>query len=163
MRLIIVAAGQIKSTPEATLFDTYHDWIERRGRPIGITQLEVQELRSKKSSARAQQDRLDLSQAMDRILTEDPTTYFVLLDERGRQMTSAAFAHQLQEWCDADIKTLCFVLAGADGFDDVLRGRAQYLLSLSQMSWPHLMARALLAEQIWRAISILTNHPYHRA
>ena len=76
MRLIIVAAGQIKSTPEAALFDTYHDWIERRGRPIGITQLEVQELRSKKSSARAQQDRLDLSQAMDRILTEDPTAYF---------------------------------------------------------------------------------------
>lgn len=163
MRLVILASGQIKGSPEAALFDTYETWIKRRGRPIGITQLDHIELKGKKSGGRAADERDEIAHAMNRITDEDPQTFFVLLDERGETLSSVQFSDHMRKWCDADLKTLCFVLGAADGFDDALRSRAHFLLSLGRMSWPHLLARALLAEQIWRAISILTNHPYHRA
>jgi 23S rRNA (pseudouridine1915-N3)-methyltransferase len=77
-------------------------------------------------------------------------------------MGSAAFAGQLARWRDQAAE-LAFVIGGADGLDDSVRTRASLLLSLGPMTWPHMLVRVLLAEQLWRAHSILSGHPYHRA
>lgn len=85
----------------------------------------------------------------------------VLLDERGKQLSSKALATRLSEW-QTDGRNLCFIIGGPDGVSDVIRQRADMMLSLSQLTLPHGMARALLAEQLYRAWSLQTGHPYHR-
>src|SRR5690606_18149242 len=91
-----------------------------------------------------------------------PGALIVALDERGRALDSAGFAAQLARWRDAG-RDLAFLIGGADGLDDEVRAKAGFLLSLGPMTWPHQLARVLLAEQLWRAYSILSGHPYHRA
>ena len=86
----------------------------------------------------------------------------VLLDERGKQLNSKALATQLSEW-QTDGRNLCFIIGGPDGVSDAIRQRADMMLSLSQLTLPHGMARALLAEQLYRAWSLQTGHPYHRS
>lgn len=87
----------------------------------------------------------------------------VLLDERGGQMSSEAFARLLEKWRDSGIREARFLIGAADGHGDAARERADLLLGFGPMTWPHLMVRAMLAEQLWRATSIIANHPYHRA
>ena len=87
----------------------------------------------------------------------------ILLDERGDILSSEDFARVLGGWRDAGVRDMLFAIGGADGFSDADRQRADLLLSFGRMTWPHLMARAMLAEQLWRAASILSGHPYHRA
>ena len=84
------------------------------------------------------------------------------LDERGIGLTSAAFAARLGAWRDGGVSDLAFVVGGADGLDDSVRQRADLLLSFGVMTWPHMMVRAMLAEQLYRADRILAGHPYHR-
>jgi len=86
----------------------------------------------------------------------------VLLDEKGEQLSSMALAHKLEAWRDGGRREVRFMLGGADGFDDPARSSADLLLAFGRATWPHLLARAMLAEQLWRATSILANHPYHR-
>ncbi|MGH6930829.1 MAG: 23S rRNA (pseudouridine(1915)-N(3))-methyltransferase RlmH, partial [Dongiaceae bacterium] len=87
----------------------------------------------------------------------------VAMDERGKRLGSAAFARQLAAWRGQGIADLAFLIGGADGLSDRVRGHADLLLSLGEMTWPHLLARAMLAEQLYRAQAILAGHPYHRA
>ena len=87
----------------------------------------------------------------------------VVLDGRGQALTSAAFAARLGRWRDDGVRELCFLIGGADGHTPDVLGRANFLLSLGAMTWPHMLARVMLAEQLYRAQSILTGHPYHRA
>ena len=87
----------------------------------------------------------------------------ILLDERGEQMDSAAFAARIGRWRDDGVRELRFAIGAADGFDDKDRAGADLLIAFGRMTWPHMMARAMLAEQLWRAASILSGHPYHRA
>jgi 23S rRNA (pseudouridine1915-N3)-methyltransferase len=86
----------------------------------------------------------------------------VLLDEKGQQLSSSAFAARLGQWRDNGMRECRFLIGAADGFDDVQRAQADLLIAFGRMTWPHLLARAMLAEQLWRATSILANHPYHR-
>jgi 23S rRNA (pseudouridine1915-N3)-methyltransferase len=86
----------------------------------------------------------------------------VALDERGAALSSAAFAERLGTWRDGGIPDLAFLIGGADGLADTVRQRAGLVLSLGLMTWPHLLARGLLLEQIYRAQQILAGHPYHR-
>ncbi|MBI3453964.1 MAG: 23S rRNA (pseudouridine(1915)-N(3))-methyltransferase RlmH, partial [Rhodospirillales bacterium] len=87
----------------------------------------------------------------------------VALDAKGRTFSSEEFSSRLEQWRDSGIADLAFVIGGADGLDPTLREGAQMTLSLGAMTWPHLLVRAMLAEQIYRAVSILHGHPYHRA
>lgn len=87
----------------------------------------------------------------------------VLLDERGKQLTSEIFAAQLGRWRDDGIREVRFVIGAADGHGDGARAEADLLLAFGAATWPHMLARAMLAEQLWRATSILAGHPYHRA
>ena len=86
----------------------------------------------------------------------------VMLDETGEMLASRAFAERLGGWRDDGVREARFLIGAADGFDDAERAEADLLLSFGRATWPHLLARAMLAEQLWRATSILANHPYHR-
>jgi 23S rRNA (pseudouridine1915-N3)-methyltransferase len=86
----------------------------------------------------------------------------VLLDERGHALSSAELAGKLEAWRDGGAREVRFSLGGADGHGDKARAAADFLLSFGAATWPHLLARAMLAEQLFRATSILANHPYHR-
>jgi 23S rRNA (pseudouridine1915-N3)-methyltransferase len=87
----------------------------------------------------------------------------VLLDERGKQLTSQEFADLLGKWRDEGVREVRFLIGAADGHGETARQDADLLLGFGKMTWPHLMARAMLAEQLWRATSILAGHPYHRS
>jgi 23S rRNA (pseudouridine1915-N3)-methyltransferase len=93
----------------------------------------------------------------------DGATRTILLDERGKDLDSAAFAARIGSWRDDGVRELRFCIGAADGFDDADRAAADLLICFGRMTWPHMLARAMLAEQLWRAHSILSGHPYHRA
>ncbi len=91
-----------------------------------------------------------------------PQSKIVALDEKGRQFGSVDFARQLENWRDDGVSEVRFLIGAADGLTEEERGSADLLLSFGKATWPHMLARAMLAEQLWRASSILANHPYHR-
>lgn len=90
-------------------------------------------------------------------------TRIVLLDERGENLSSEQFAGILGRWRDEGVRETRFLIGAADGHDEAARGQADLLIAFGKTTWPHLMARAMLAEQLYRATSILAGHPYHRA
>ena len=140
MLLHIIARGRIGRSPEADLVDRY---VRRIAWPCKLTELPEQGGR------------------MPPPLPGD--TRLVLLDERGDNPSSEAFAARLGQWRDAGVREARFAIGAADGHDQAMRDGADLLLSFGAMTWPHLLARALLAEQLWRATSILAGHPYHRS
>jgi 23S rRNA (pseudouridine1915-N3)-methyltransferase len=87
----------------------------------------------------------------------------VVLDEKGKMLSSESFAAQLQRWQDDGVREARFLIGGADGHDDATRAAADLLLSFGPATWPHMLVRAMLAEQLYRAMSILSFHPYHRS
>ena len=91
-----------------------------------------------------------------------PTTRLVMMDEKGDQLGSLAFATLLGRWRDEGTRECRFLIGAADGFDDAERAGADRLIAFGRATWPHLLARAMLAEQLFRATAILANHPYHR-
>jgi len=136
--LHIIARGRIGQGPESELVDRY---MKRIGWPVRITELPDQG---------------------GRIPPLTPGTKRVVLDERGRQLASKAFADLLGRWRDEGVREARFMIGAADGHDDPVRQDADLLLAFGAATWPHLLARAMLTEQLWRATSILANHPYHR-
>ncbi len=137
MLLHIVARGRIGRSPEAELVDRY---LKRIAWPTRITELP---------------DTGGKVPASDGART-------ILLDETGELLGSMAFAERLGRWRDDGVREARFLIGAADGFGDDERAGADLLLSFGRATWPHLLARAMLAEQLWRAVSILANHPYHR-
>ncbi|HTG38957.1 23S rRNA (pseudouridine(1915)-N(3))-methyltransferase RlmH [Sphingomonas sp.] len=138
MLLHVVARGRIGRGPEHELVERY---LKRVGWPVRIT---------------------ELPDAGGRMPAVEPGTRIVMLDEKGDQATSMAFADRLGRWRDDGVREVRFLIGAADGFDDDARAGADWLIAFGRMTWPHLMARAMLAEQLWRATSILAGHPYHR-
>ena len=138
MLLHIVARGRIGRGPEAELVDRY---VKRLAWPVKLT---------------------ELPDTGGKIPAVDPGTRIVMLDETGEMLGSRAFADRLEKWRDGGVRETRFLIGAADGFDDAQRASADLLLSFGRATWPHLLARAMLAEQLWRATSILANHPYHR-
>jgi 23S rRNA (pseudouridine1915-N3)-methyltransferase len=139
MLLHIIARGKIGRSPEAELVERY---LRRIAWPSRHT--ELPDSGGKPPAA--------LSPART-----------VLLDERGQALSSEAFAALLGQWRDEGIREARFLIGAADGHDDAARACADLLLGFGAMTWPHMIARAMLAEQLWRATSILAGHPYHRA
>ena len=138
MLLHIVARGRIGRSPEAELVDRY---LKRIVWPTRISELPD---RGGREPDRPTQGRR------------------ILLDETGEVLGSTAFAERIGRWRDDGVREARFLIGAADGFDDAARQEADLLLSFGRATWPHLMARAMLAEQLFRATSILANHPYHR-
>ena len=138
MLLHIIARGKIGRGPEADLVDRY---LKRIAWPTRLTEL-------------ADRPGRDAPPA-DNAVT-------ILLDEKGEMLSSIELARRLEAWRDAGRREARFLIGGADGFSDVERASADLLIAFGRTTWPHLLARAMLAEQLFRATSILANHPYHR-
>ena len=148
MRLI--AVGKLRDGPEAALFARYN---ARLRPPIAVTEI------ADAPGAPAEAKRREAAA----ILAALPATAFaVALDQAGAAPDSPALARLLERWLGAS-RPLCFLIGGAEGLDGAVIARADAVLSLGQLTWPHLLARALLAEQLFRASAILSGHPYHRA
>ncbi len=151
MRLWLAAVGRAKPGPETDLF---HQYARRLTPPL--TMREVEEKRPLTVAERKNREADLLLAALP------PQAVLVVLDERGRAMGSMDFARRLGQWRDDGVGDLAFVIGGADGHGDAMRSRASLLLGLGAMTWPHMLVRVLVAEQLWRAQAILAGHPYHR-
>ena len=138
MLLHIVARGKIGRSPEAELVDRY---LKRVTWPTKVT---------------------ELPDTGGKLPDVAPGTRIVLLDETGENLPSRVLAERLGAWRDDGVREARFMIGAADGFGDAERAEANLLLSFGRATWPHMMARAMLAEQLWRSVSILANHPYHR-
>lgn len=138
MLLHIVARGKIGRSPEADLVDRY---LKRIGWPTRIT---------------------ELPDKGGKLPPREAGTMQIMLDEKGEQLSSMAFAEKLDRWRDDGVREARFLIGAADGFDEEQRRDADLLFAFGKATWPHMMARAMLAEQLWRATSILAGHPYHR-
>jgi 23S rRNA (pseudouridine1915-N3)-methyltransferase len=139
MLLHVVARGKIGRSPEAELVARY---AKRIGWPLKLT---------------------ELPESGGRIPEAQTPLRTVLLDEKGKQLSSEELARQLESWRDGGIREARFVIGAADGHEDAERAGADLLLAFGAATWPHLLARAMLLEQLFRATSILAGHPYHRA
>ena len=138
MLLHIIARGKIGRSPEAELVERY---LKRVTWPIRLT---------------------ELPESGGKVPSAPDSSVTILLDEKGEQLGSVAFAKKLEVWRDGGKREARFLIGGADGFGDAERGEADLLLGFGKATWPHLLARAMLAEQLFRATSLLANHPYHR-
>jgi len=156
LRLTLLAVGRSKPGPQRALFEDYRRRLD--GGPWGALRLiEVEERRPLSGPERmAREGRLLLD-----ALPKGATLF--ALDERGKPFDSPTFARLIAETAETGVGDLVFAIGGADGHDPEVRTAASRLLSLGPMTWPHMLVRALLAEQLFRAQSILTGHPYHRA
>lgn len=151
MRITLVAVGRAKPDATAALF---RDFTKRLRWPLHLKA--VEERRPLDAEARKQREGTRLLAAVPK------DARLVALDETGQSLDSPAFAALLGRWQDAGLADLAFVIGGADGLSPAVRDRADLILSLGAMTWPHLLARVLLAEQLYRAQCILDGHPYHR-
>jgi 23S rRNA (pseudouridine1915-N3)-methyltransferase len=153
LRISILAIGRLRAGPEKTMIDDYLSRAAKAGAGQGLGPFEVTELESRRGTTEAM--------ALEGALR--PGAVHVVLDERGRQMTSPALAALLGEWRDQGKREVCLMIGGADGIDQGLQEKAAMSLSLGPMVWPHMLARVMLAEQLYRATTILAGGPYHRA
>jgi 23S rRNA (pseudouridine1915-N3)-methyltransferase len=155
MRVTVCAVGRLRAGPERTLADDYYDRFTRTGRPLSLAFAGEIEVEDKKNLGMAAEGEL-LSRAIP------SGAVLAVLDERGRVMQSPDFAAQLARWRDGGRQDVAFVIGGADGIDHALRARADFALSFGAMVWPHMLVRVMLAEQLYRAATILGGGPYHR-
>jgi 23S rRNA (pseudouridine1915-N3)-methyltransferase len=160
MQLGIIAVGQMRGAGEMPLVEEFHQRIEASGRQLGISGLSIIELREKRALTGGDKKRSENALIADALARRSGP--LIVLDETGTSLTSCAFADKLQGWIERGDSDVTFVIGGAGGLDDAIRARADLVLSFGPMTWPHMLARVLLCEQLWRAISILTRHPYHR-
>ncbi len=159
MRLSIYAIGQFRNTPEAALCDTYLKRIDGH-KAASIKQATLHELKERKNLSGAARKKAEADLLRAAIAAD---AFLIALDESGQMLSSRAFADMLKAQQQAGCAHLAFMLGGADGLDPTLLLQADRIISLSPMTWPHGLARVMLCEQLWRAVSILTHHPYHRA
>ena len=149
MRVVVAAVGRAGTDPAGRLFESY-----RKRLPWPL------ELREVRAGGGGEAGRAREAAALLKGLP--PGAHVVALDGAGQALTSEAFAARLASIRDDGATVVAFLIGGADGHGDAVRARADTVLSLGPMTWPHLLARAMLAEQLWRAASILSGHPYHR-
>jgi 23S rRNA (pseudouridine1915-N3)-methyltransferase len=143
MRLHIIARGKIGRSPESELVNRY---LKRISWPTKHSELP---------------DVPDKGRGGDLPASDSPYKT-IILDEKGAQLSSVELARLLERWRDDGVREVRFLIGAADGFDDTARAGADKLIAFGTATWPHLMARAMLAEQLFRATSIIANHPYHR-
>jgi len=160
MRLVVAAIGRLKESPERELVERYRKRAEQIGRRIGFRAVELIEIRESRAQETAKR-KVEESIALASIIPEKAAA--VVLDEHGDNLDSAAFAGQLRKWRDDGRPAIAFIIGGDDGLMPTLRDKATLTLALGAATWPHQLVRVMLFEQIYRALSILSGHPYHRA
>ena len=158
MRLCIAAIGRMKAGPERELVARYLDRAIGGGKPLALTGFDVIEFPESRASSSASR-KSDEAKALRAAL---PEGIVVALDERGKSTGSEAFSALIARWRDDGRPAASFVIGGADGLDPAFVAAADMTLSFSPLTWPHQLVRIMLAEQLYRATTILSGHPYHR-
>jgi 23S rRNA (pseudouridine1915-N3)-methyltransferase len=156
VRVHIAAVGRLRAGPERDLIDDYVARFDRIGRGLGLGPLTEHQVEPKPGAGMAAEAAL-LARAIP------AGAVLAVLDERGDEMTSPGLAAMLARWRDGGRPDAVFVIGGADGTDPALRARADVAVSFGRMVWPHMLVRVMLAEQLYRAATILAGLPYHRA
>ena len=151
MKIAIVAIGRLSRSPEAGLVRLYADRASAAGRALGLGPIEVIEVESRKPGKAA--EALGAHLADSRIIA---------CDETGRARTSRDFAAEIGRLRDDGVRRLAFLIGGADGLDTALKARAHDALAFGPQIWPHALARVMLTEQVYRAVTLLAGGPYHR-
>jgi len=154
VKLVIAAVGRIKPGPEASLIADYVKRFDGAGRSIGLGPLSIEEV-----DARGKDQSEESALLAARIAVDDRV---VILDERGKSLPSESFSKLVCDWRDDGVRCARFLIGGADGHTRDLRKRADLMISFGSATWPHMMVRAMLTEQLYRAAAIATGHPYHR-
>jgi 23S rRNA (pseudouridine1915-N3)-methyltransferase len=160
MRVIVIAVGRLKQGPERELAETYRKRAQTTGRALGMREIEIVEIRESRASD-AERRRVEEAIAIANVIPARAT--IVVLDQGGENLDSAALAALLQQWRAEDRPAVCFIIGGADGLAGSLRERATRRLAFGTVTWPHQLVRVMLLEQVYRAATISTGHPYHRA
>lgn len=159
MRLSVLAVGRLKSGPERDLADRYRQRIEGMGRALGLNGVDFSEI--PESRARREDDRRAEEAAA--LLEKAANAVLVVFDERGKSPTSEVFAAKIRHWRDEGRPALACIIGGPDGLDPSIRQRADLVVSFGALTLPHQIVRVLVAEQLYRALTIIAGHPYHRA
>lgn len=155
MRVHIVAVGRLRASPEFELINDYLTRFDRTGRALALGPANIIEVEDKKGGGMPAEAAL-----IERAIPSG--SLICILDERGKVMTSPAFAEQLGGWRDQGRQDVAFVIGGADGIHPAFRAKADAALSFGKMVWPHMLVRVMLSEQLYRAATILSGSPYHR-
>ncbi|MBK4215008.1 23S rRNA (pseudouridine(1915)-N(3))-methyltransferase RlmH [Paracoccus caeni] len=154
MRIDIAAVGRLRGGAESDLVSDYLDRFARTGRPLGLPAVNIIEVEDKRGGGMAAEADL-LARAIP------ASSALIVMDERGQQPTSPEFATRIAGYRD-QARDICLVIGGADGLDPSIRARADWQISFGRMVWPHMLVRVMLAEQLYRAATILAGSPYHR-
>lgn len=153
MRLVLLAVGRLPRSPEVELVKTYVDRATAAGRSLGLGPVEVIEVEARKPGKAAEAEALRAHLA---------DSHVIACDERGTARTSRDFAGLIGRLRDDGVRRLVLVIGGADGLDPALVAEANGKLAFGPQTWPHALVRAMLAEQVYRAVTILAGGPYHR-
>ncbi|MCB1429885.1 MAG: 23S rRNA (pseudouridine(1915)-N(3))-methyltransferase RlmH [Nitratireductor sp.] len=159
MRLVICAVGRMKAGPESELLARYVDRAAKTGRQLGVSGIDIREFaesRERNMEARC------IAESGALLKSLSASARIIAMDETGRDETSLGLAGIVQDALDNGTGELAFMIGGPDGHGAELLSRANAVLRMGKMTWPHQLARVMLAEQIYRALSIRTGHPYHR-
>jgi 23S rRNA (pseudouridine1915-N3)-methyltransferase len=160
MRIIVAAVGRLKQGPETELSARYRKRAAQTGRQLGLRDVEVIEIRESRAGEPGKR-MLEESIALANIIPQNGAV--VVLDPHGENLDSSALAAQLAKWRENGRPATVFLIGGADGLAANLGEKASLRLSFGKATWPHQLVRVMLLEQIYRATTILTGHPYHRA
>jgi 23S rRNA (pseudouridine1915-N3)-methyltransferase len=158
MRLVVAAIGRLKG-PESELCERYRKRAAQTGRALGLRDVEIVEIRESRA-AEADKRKLEESIALANVLP--PGAAKVLLDPQGENLDSAALAARIGEWRTDNHPAAVFIIGGPDGLAETLSGQAHLRLAFGAATWPHQLVRVMLLEQLYRATTILSGHPYHR-
>ncbi len=153
MKIAIVAIGKLGRSPEADLVRLYAERATAAGRALGLGPVEVIEVEGRKPGKGSEAEALSAHLADSRVIA---------CDERGRARSSRDIATEIGRLRDDGVRRLVFLIGGADGLDPDLRARAQDTLAFGPQTWPHALARVMLAEQVYRSVTLLAGGPYHR-
>ncbi|MDO1584761.1 23S rRNA (pseudouridine(1915)-N(3))-methyltransferase RlmH [Rhizobium oryzicola] len=159
MRITLFAVGRLKAGPEKDLASRYLDRFAKAGPAVGLEFARVAEMAESRASS-AETRKREEAAMLDKTLSEG--SVLILLDERGKALDSPAFADLLGRYRDQGKRDMVIAIGGADGLDPALYSRADATINLGSMTWPHQLVRILIAEQLYRAVTILSGHPYHR-
>ena len=160
MRLVVAAIGRLKDGPERELAERFRKRAEQSGRRLGFRDVDVVEIRESRAQDTGKRT-LEESIALANLIPDKAIT--IILDERGESLDSATLANRLGRWRDDGKPAAVFIIGGDDGLAPALRDKASLKIAFGTATWPHQLVRVMLLEQIYRAMSILAGHPYHRA
>ena len=159
MRIVVAAVGRLKQGPETELSERYRKRVAQTGRNLGLRDVEIIEIRESRADHSSKR-MLEESIALANVIPDGAVV--VLLDGQGENLHSTALAARLAQWQSNGRPAVVFMIGGADGLAPTLRDKAELRLAFGAATWPHQLVRIMLLEQLYRATTILSGHPYHR-